>query len=358
MEFLDFYKNKKVLVTGHTGFKGGWLSLWLEKLGAEVIGYSLDPMYENGIYLTTGIKDKIRDYRADIRDLDKLIEVFEKEKPEIVFHLAAQPLVLESYNNPVETFEINVQGTVNVLEAIRKTDSVKSAVMITTDKCYENKEWLWGYRENDTLGGHDPYSASKGAAEIVINSYRNSFFKNSSNIGIASARAGNVIGGGDWSKFRLIPDLIQSIKKNETVEIRSPQSTRPWQHVLEPLSGYLLLAFKLWDNPEEFSGAWNFGPFSHDFYTVGIVLKKIISYAQCGEWKDVSDKSKLHEANLLMLDISKAMNKLNWNPKLNIDENIKYTIDWYMNYENIDLYELSRNQITNYENKWKSKNEN
>lgn len=358
MEFLDFYKNKKVLVTGHTGFKGGWLTIWLQKLGAKVVGYSLDPIYDEGIYLSSGIQDYIVDYRDDIRDLKKLNDIFDNEKPEIVFHLAAQPLVLDSYLNPAETFEINVQGTVNVLEAIRKSETVKSAVIITTDKCYENKEWVWGYRENDPLGGHDPYSASKGAAEIVISSYNNSFFKHNSTVGIASARAGNVIGGGDWSKNRLIPDIIKSIKNNKPIEIRSPLSTRPWQHVLEPLSGYLLLGYKLWHNPEVFSGPWNFGPYSQEFYTVGLVVDKIINFTKSSNWIDISDKSKLHEANLLMLDISKAIQKLNWKPILNLEESIELTLNWYLNPTNLNIMQMTLDQLTEYENKWKLKNVN
>ncbi len=356
MNFLKFYKNKRVLVTGHTGFKGGWLAIWLNMIGAKVIGYSLGPLYENGIFQSSGITSLISDYRADIRDLNKLIDVFEEEQPEIVFHLAAQPLVLESYNNPVETFEINIQGTVNVLEAIRKTKSVKSAVIITTDKCYENKEWIWGYRENDPMGGHDPYSASKGAAELIISSYRNSFFHNNISTGIASARAGNVIGGGDWSKYRLIPDIIKSITNNMDVELRNPNAVRPWQHVLEPLGAYLLLAAKLYQEPSNYSGAWNFGPLTHEIYSVKQVVEKIIENAGKGNWKDFSEHEKLHEANQLILDISKAIQKLKWQPVLSFDECIKLTVEWYMNPEKLNILSLSQKQINFYQEIWKSKN--
>lgn len=358
MEFLNVFRNKKVLITGHTGFKGGWLSIWLTKIGANVIGYALDPINENGIYTASGISNSIADYRGDIRDLNNLIEIFKKEQPEFVFHLAAQALVIESYKNPVETFEVNIQGTVNVLEAIRQTPSVKAAVMVTTDKCYENKEWHWGYRETDPMGGHDPYSASKGAAEIVISSYRRSFFTSGQTTGVASARAGNVIGGGDWAENRLIPDIIKAIQSNTQVEIRNPFSTRPWQYVLEPLSGYLKLAAMLYQSPEMFAEAWNFGPYTNEVYSVRQLAEAIIHYAKQGTWIDLSDGKKLHEANILRLDISKAIQKLKWKPVLTFDECVKMTVDWYFRAPDNNVQEFSFKQINKFEDKWRSLNEN
>ncbi|MDA7658418.1 CDP-glucose 4,6-dehydratase, partial [bacterium] len=243
--FKNIYKNKKVLVTGHTGFKGAWLTIWLKELGADIVGYSLDPVYKNGIYNLSNISDLINDKREDLRDFQRLLEVFNKEKPEIVFHLGAQALVIDGYRSPLETLQTNTMGTANVLEAIRLTDSVKTVVIVTTDKVYENKEWIWPYREEETIGGYDPYSASKGACELIISSYRNSFFNtneyNNHGKAIASVRAGNVIGGGDWCENRIIPDCIKSIEKNEVIKVRNPNAVRPWQHVLEPIGGYLYL---------------------------------------------------------------------------------------------------------------------
>ena len=352
------YKNKTILITGHTGFKGTWLTIWLEMLGARVIGYALDPLHPEGVFQSSGIKESITDYRGDIRDLKKLLKVFRKEQPEIIFHLAAQALVLEGYNNPVETFEVNIQGTVNVLEAIRQTPSVKAAVMITTDKCYENMEWIWGYRENDKMGGHDPYSASKGAAELVISSYRRSFFQNNGNVGIASARAGNVIGGGDWAENRLVPDIIKAIISGKEVEVRNPNATRPWQHVLEPLTGYMQLGLALLNNPSRFAEGWNFGPYPHTVYPVKRVVERIIKYAGIGVMKDISNQGKPHEANLLLLDISKAIQKLDWKPVLSFDECINLTVDWYLNAKKAGALEFTRNQIITYRNLWISRSEN
>ena len=350
--FKNIYKNKKVLITGHTGFKGSWLALWLNELGADVVGYALDPKTDKDNFVVTGLANKIKkDIRADIRDKEKLFKVFKEEKPEIVFHLAAQPLVMESYEHPLETFDTNIMGTVNVLDAIRKTNSVLTGIMITSDKCYENREMIWGYRENDPMGGHDPYSASKGAAELVINSYRKSFLKKDEK-SIASARAGNVIGGGDWSDYRLIPDFIRAIEAEQPIEIRNPQATRPWQHVLEPLSGYLLLGAKMMGKPDIYDEAWNFGPYSNEIYPVKDVVEKMIRKLGKGTWKDVSKSNKHHEANLLTLDITKALTQLGWKQVLNFDENIDMTIDWYKNYStNEDMYEFCKNQIEKYLNK-------
>ncbi|MFW5781528.1 MAG: CDP-glucose 4,6-dehydratase [Bacteroidota bacterium] len=349
--FKSSYRDKKVLLTGHTGFKGSWLAIWLNELGADVVGYALDPKNEKDNFLVTGLSDKIKDIRANIRDKEKLMQVFREEKPEIVFHLAAQPLVLESYANPLDTFDTNIMGTANVLEAIRQTDSVHTGIMITSDKCYENKEQIWGYRERDPMGGHDPYSASKGAAELVIQSYRKSFGEKEKKA-IASARAGNVIGGGDWSDYRLIPDIIKAIQSGRTIELRNPSATRPWQHVLEPLAGYLMLGAKMMGEPEKYAEAWNFGPYPNDIYPVKEVVDKMIKKLNKGQWKDISNPNQLHEANLLTLDITKALTKLNWKPVLSFDETIDLTIDWYKNYStHPDMYEFCKNQIKEYQHK-------
>lgn len=350
--FDGFYKGKKVLVTGHTGFKGSWLSIWLDAMGAEVIGFSLDTYSERDNFVLSEISSKIIDIRGDIRDKDTLTEVFSKYRPEIVFHLAAQPLVRLSYDIPVETYEVNVMGTINVLEAIRVTDSVKVGVMITTDKCYENKEQIWGYRENEPMGGYDPYSSSKGAAEIAISSWRNSFFNPKSyNVhgkSIASARAGNVIGGGDWALDRIIPDCIRALEAQEPICIRNKKAIRPWQHVLEPLSGYLLLAKKMWDAPQEFCEGWNFGPRTESIATVWEVASQVIDNYGKGELKDSSDPNAVHEANLLMLDISKAKFKLGWEPRMNLNQCIGLTVDWYKRYKDEDVYSLCLEQIESY----------
>ncbi|MCX7747425.1 MAG: CDP-glucose 4,6-dehydratase [Clostridia bacterium] len=349
--FNHFYKDKTVLVTGHTGFKGSWLSLWLKEMGARVIGFSLDPYTDRDNFVLCGLTDKMVDIRGDIRDFDTLLQVFEDYKPEVVFHLAAQPLVRLSYDEPRETYDINVGGTVNVLECIRKTESVKTAVMITTDKCYENKEWIWGYRENDALGGYDPYSSSKAAAELTISGYRNSFFhpKDYDKHGklIASVRAGNVIGGGDWSKDRIIPDCIRALETGQPIQVRNPAATRPWQHVLEPLSGYLLLASRMASEGAKFAGAWNFGPDFDSILPVGKIVEKVISYWGSGQWLDLSEqnKSAVHEATLLALDCSKAKTLLHWKPALNMDETVEFTVDWYKNYKSSDVYTLCLNQI-------------
>lgn len=351
--FNNFFYGKRVLVTGHTGFKGSWLSIWLHELGAEVIGVSLDPFSERDNYVLSGIGNKIKaDIRADIRDGKLMKEIFTEYQPEIVFHLAAQPLVRLSYDIPVETYEINVMGTINVMEAIRVTPSVKVGVMITTDKCYENKEQIWGYRENEPMGGYDPYSSSKGAAEIAISSWRRSFFNPKDYIkhgkSIASVRAGNVIGGGDWALDRIIPDCIKALEANKPINIRSPKAIRPWQHVLEPLSGYMLLAMRMWEKPTFYCEGWNFGPNSESISTVWEVASKVISEYGSGELKDLSDPNALHEANLLMLDISKAKFKLGWEPRMNIDKCIALTVDWYKKYKIYNVYSLCINEINVY----------
>lgn len=349
----EFFKGKKVLVTGHTGFKGSWLSIWLHEMGAHVIGYALDPVSDRDNFVLSGISSKIIDIRGDIRDADKLKTVFAQYEPEIVFHLAAQPLVRLSYEIPVDTYQVNVMGTINILEAIRATNSVKVGVMITTDKCYENKEHIWGYRENEPLGGYDPYSSSKAACEIAIASWRNSYFNPKDYAlhgkSIVSVRAGNVVGGGDWALDRIIPDCIRALEADKAIEIRSPQAIRPWQHVLEPLSGYLLLAQKAYEEEGNYCEAWNFGPKADSIATVWEVAQLVITAYGRGDLIDVSDRKQVHEANLLMLDISKAKFKLGWQPHLSIKDTIDLTVDWYKRYMQIPVYELCLEHIHHFE---------
>ena len=351
-KLLQTYKRKKVLVTGHTGFKGSWLTIWLNKLGATVVGISLDPNTSRDNFVLSDIKGEIKDYREDIRNLEKIKEIVNKEQPEILFHLAAQPLVLESYNNPVDTYETNIMGTVNMLEAFRQADSLTTGIFITTDKCYDNKEWVHGYREIDSMGGYDPYSSSKGAAELVISSYRNSFFK-SNKKNIASVRAGNVIGGGDWSQDRIVVDIVKAIEGNKTIEIRSPHSIRPWQHVLEPLGGYLLLGAKMLAEPGRYTEAWNFGPEQQNICDVKTLTNEIIACWGNGEWLDVSDKSLKHEAKLLSLDIAKACYHLNWKPVLDLKKTVEFTVEWYKNYKSANVNQICLNQIEKYTQLWK-----
>jgi len=356
-ELTNYYKNKRVLVTGHTGFKGSWLTIWLYMLGAKVTGYALDPKTQKDNFVLSGIGSKILDIKGDIRDRKKLIKIFGETNPEIVFHLAAQPLVLEGYKDPAYTYETNILGTVNVLEAIRKTDSVKAGIIVTSDKVYENKEWIWPYRENDKLGGHDPYSASKGATEIVVASYIKAFFNpknyNKHKKIVASVRAGNVIGGGDWSENRIIPDIIRALEKDEVISVRNPLATRPWQYVLEPLGGYLLLGMKMLDQPEKYSGAWNFGPEPGNMSSVKELVELCIDSYGEGKWKDVSDPAALHEARLLSLDISKAKYNLGWHPVLGIRDTVKRTMEWYKQYTSRNVYDFCANQITQYLKFWR-----
>lgn len=350
--FNNIYKDKTVLITGHTGFKGSWLCIWLHELGARVIGYSLDPYTDKENFVLSKIGDKIVDIRGDIRDKKKLEEVLSKYEPEFVFHLAAQPLVRLSYENPVETYEINVMGTINVLESIRKTNATKVGIMITTDKCYDNREQIWGYRESDPMGGYDPYSSSKGAVEIAINSWRSSFFNPKEykmhGKSIASVRAGNVIGGGDWAKDRIIPDCINSIEANTPIEIRSPESLRPWEHVLEPLRGYLMLGEKMFKYPAEFAEAWNFGPELSSIIPVWNVAQLVIDNYGKGNLRDVSNSNDVHEAKILTLDITKARFRLGWNPILSIEKTIELTVNWYKDYKSKDVYNLCKDQIIDF----------
>lgn len=359
--FNSFYKGKRVLVTGHTGFKGSWLSIWLHRLGAEVIGIAKDPYTPRDNYVLSGIGGKIKaDIRSDIRDGEGLKEIFSIYQPEIVFHLAAQPLVRLSYEFPVETYETNVMGTIHVMEAIRSTPSVRVGVMITTDKCYENKEQIWGYREDEPMGGYDPYSSSKGAAEIAISSWRRSFLNPKDYVlhkkSIASVRAGNVIGGGDWALDRIIPDCIRALEVEDPINIRNPQAIRPWQHVLEPLSGYMLLAMKMWEDPVSYCEGWNFGPHSESITSVWEVATKVIRNYGCGMLRDLSDPKALHEAKLLMLDINKSKFCLGWEPRMDIEKCVALTVDWYKRYQTEDVYNMCVEQIEKFLSNDKDRN--
>ena len=345
-----FWNGKKVLVTGHTGFKGSWLTLWLQHMGAEVVGYALDPPIKRNMFDVSHIAQGITDLRSDVRELKLLRHCLDQHAPDIVFHLAAQALVRESYISPVETYATNVMGTVNVLEAIRHCPSVKSAIMVTTDKCYENKEWPWGYRECDPMGGHDPYSSSKGCAELAVAAYRRSFFEMSEKtIGVASVRAGNVIGGGDWAKDRLVPDIIGGLIEHNEILIRNPSAVRPWQHVLEPLRGYMMLAKRLYENPKEWSQAWNFGPRQEDAQPVSAVADLILELWGSGHWINGAQHGAFHEANFLQLDCSKARHLLGWSPQFDLRAALQFTIEWYRAAAGgEDMRAFSLQQIDNY----------
>lgn len=342
-----FWKNKRVLITGHTGFKGSWLSLWLQALGADVIGFALAPPTSPNLFTLADVSAEMLSIIGDIRDYHQVYQAIKDHRPEIVFHMAAQPLVRYAYQNPIETYATNVMGTVHLLEAVRHTESVKVVVNVTTDKCYENKEWHWGYRENDRLGGHDPYSNSKACAELVAAAFRNSYFQEKTcGVNLASARAGNVIGGGDWALDRLVPDLIQACLNNNPLFIRNPHSIRPWQYVLEPLSGYLLLAQKMYGSPMQFTEGWNFGPEETDVRPVSWVADYILNIWN-SELKWTHDSSKQpHEATYLKLDCSKAKSKLGWQPKWGLQTGLEETVSWYKAYQmKQNLREITLNQI-------------
>ncbi len=350
---LHFWKNKKIFITGHTGFKGSWLSLWLNLLGAEVTGYALRPPTEPNLFTLSGLEKDINSITGDIRQSDLLSSVMVSANPDIVIHMAAQPLVRDSYVRPVETYETNVLGTVNVLEAVRKCNKVKAAVVVTTDKCYDNKEWFWGYREDEALGGYDPYSSSKACAELVTAAYRNSFFNlddySEHGVAVASVRAGNVIGGGDWAKDRLIPDFFKAVVDNRPITIRNPQAIRPWQHVLEPLGGYMVLTQKLYEVGPDFAEAWNFGPDDSDAKTVEWIMSHL-----CNSWGNntryiVDADRHPHEAHYLKLDCSKAKAKLAWHPRWALELTLDKIIEWYKAYfKGDDMRRICEQQISTY----------
>ena len=330
----SFWKGKKIYLTGHTGFKGSWLSLWLQSMGAVVKGYSLEPNTTPNLFTEASVDDAMDSEIGDIRNLEQLTESMVSFNPDILIHMAAQPLVRLSYQEPVDTYTTNVIGTVNVLEAARKCSDLKAIVSVTTDKCYENKEWEWGYRENEPMGGHDPYSSSKGCAELVTSAYRRSFFSSEETASLASARAGNVIGGGDWAEDRLIPDILRAFEKSEPVLIRNPLSTRPWQHVLEPLSGYLVLAQELFLNGDNFAEGWNFGPKDEDCKPVSWILDQMVTYWGNNASWSLDKNNNPHEAGFLKLDCSKASNRLKWNPKWHLQLTLKSIVDWHQLYIN------------------------
>ena len=342
---------KRVLITGDTGFKGAWLSLWLRELGADVVGYALPPEKDQDHFNLLKLDRLIHHVTGDIRDLGSMGTLFREFKPDVVFHLAAQSLVRFSYAEPKQTFDTNVGGSLNVLECVRATPSIKALVYVTSDKCYKNREWLWGYRENDELGGHDPYSASKAAAELLFSSYMDSFFSRREGFGAASVRAGNVIGGGDWATDRIFPDCIRSLLKKEPVYLRNPHATRPWQHVLDPLYGYLLTAVRLLQDPKQYSGAWNFGPGGTSIRTVKQLADKIVLCWGEGEVQVNSDvqQQATHEAHLLNLCCDKAHSLLSWHPRWEFDAAVSETVRWYREMAaGHPVLELSRRQISEY----------
>lgn len=346
----EFWNNRKVLLTGHTGFKGSWLSLWLQQLGCRLCGYSLEPPSSPNMFEQCGVADGMDSIHGDIRNLENLQNVIDHQQPEIVIHLAAQALVRQSYDNPAETWTSNVIGTANVLEASRHCESVRVVVIITTDKCYANRNWHWPYRETDTLGGYDPYSASKACAELVSSSYRDSFFKPTGKA-LATTRAGNVIGGGDWGKDRLIPNVMAAVLNGRQPEIRAPHAVRPWQFVLEPLAGYLMLAERLWNDAEEFSDAWNFGPNQDLTLSVGEIVAIIREqFDQEPAWQPQPGNHP-HETGLLRLDSSKAIGKLGWQPRLSIQQTITMLCDWYRTWheEPTEIQALTLKQIQEYQ---------
>lgn len=349
--FLKNYRGKRVLVTGHTGFKGSWLSLWLLELGAKVAGFSKYLPSKPCAFEAMGLGQRLQDFKGDVRNYDEVKNIFNEFKPQIVFHLAAQPIVRESYNEPKLTFDTNLGGTINVLECVKDSSILESAVFITSDKCYDNVNWEWGYREIDRLGGEDPYSASKACAEIAFHAYYHSFFKNGRKTRIATARAGNVIGGGDWAADRIVPDCVRAWNKKETPVIRKPEATRPWQHVLEPISGYLWLGALLNRDKNGINGeAFNFGPDPDVVKSVGELVEAMINYSGQGSWTHEPAGDDKKEATLLKLNCDKSLNRLNWRPLLSFSETVEMTSNWYQHYyaKHPDLYEFSLSQIQYY----------
>lgn len=352
---MSFWHGRRVLITGHTGFKGGWLSLYLSALGAEICGYALAPEAPENLYSVARVDRVLQSHFGDICDLGQLRSTIADCKPEVVFHLAAQPLVRESYRNPLETYRVNVMGSLALLEATRSCNSVRSVVMITTDKCYENKEWVWGYKETDQLGGYDPYSSSKACAELAVASWRQSYFPperyTEHGVGIATVRAGNVIGGGDWSADRLVPDIVRSLLKSEKLVLRNPNATRPWQHVLEPLRGYLMLAEKLITQGSVYAEAFNFGPEYKDIRTVGWVAQSLAQVWGAPANIDLNQGSQPHEAGVLKLDWSKASAMLAWTPRLTLHRALQNTAQWYRNWASgTDMHDYTLAEINSYQN--------
>jgi CDP-glucose 4,6-dehydratase len=324
----DFWGGKRVFLTGHTGFKGSWLALWLQQLGAHVTGYALAPTTQPNLFGLAGVSDGMDSCLGDVRDGAALTRAMQSAQPEIVIHMAAQALVRYGYQNPVETYAINVMGTANLLEAVRECSSIRVVLSVTSDKCYDNKEWVWGYREHEALGGYDPYSSSKAAAELVTGAYRTSYLE-AQGVAVASARAGNVIGGGDWAADRLVPDVLSAFAQGRAAHIRNPNAVRPWQHVLEPLSGYLSLCEHLYRNPSDFAGAWNFGPREEDAQPVRWVVERLAAtWGSDATW-DFDTSQQPHEAHYLKLDISKARTELNWRPRWALGQALEKTVAWY-----------------------------
>lgn len=346
---FESFSGKRVFVTGHTGFKGTWLTFLLKELGADVMGFALPPEPGPSHFVLLGLETRIGHVVGDIRDASALYNALQAFQPEYVFHLAAQALVKKSYTDPVVTFGSNVMGSVHLLDAVRQCNSVRSLVYITSDKCYENAEWVWGYRENDRLGGHDPYSASKAAAEIVFSAYARSYFASRPSLGAATTRAGNVIGGGDWAADRIIPDCIRAIEKNNPIQLRNPQATRPWQHVLEPISGYVRLAARLHDQPAEYAGSWNFGPSISEARTVQDVAGSIIRHLGRGSIARDDSRQHHHEAQLLQLNCDKAHQLLGWHPRWHVDKTLAATALWYKTIlEGGDAEAITRAQLQEY----------
>jgi CDP-glucose 4,6-dehydratase len=343
----SFWQGKRVYLTGHTGFKGSWLSLWLAGMGAAVKGYALLPPTEPSLFDVASVADKIDSEIGDIRNLDQLSKSMTAFDPDIIIHMAAQPLVRLSYSEPLETYDTNVMGTAKVLEAARACSRLKAIVIVTTDKCYENREWVWGYREDEPMGGHDPYSSSKGCAELVTSAYRRSFMKEKG-VGLASARAGNVIGGGDWASDRLIPDILRAFEQSKPVVVRNPAATRPWQHVLEPLAGYLALAENLYNQPNLYSEGWNFGPSENDAKPVDWILNHMVKKWPNASWQ-LDKKANHHEAGYLKLDISKAKARLNWQPTWQLEQTLTKIIDWHQMWlNNEDMQKVCMKEINDY----------
>jgi CDP-glucose 4,6-dehydratase len=362
MDDLDFYQGRRVFITGHTGFKGSWLTLWLRKHGSIVSGFSLDVPTSPSLFETLGLAADVRHYTGDIRDAELLAKVLDEEQPEVIFHLAAQPLVRRGYRLPKETFDVNVGGTINLLEGARHTKSIRSIICVTSDKCYDPRGWNWGFRESDPLGGTDPYSASKAAAELAVAAYRESFFSPNSllgcGVGLVSVRAGNVIGGGDWAEDRIVPDCLRALASEEPIRVRRPEAVRPWQHVLEPLAGYLILAVRLAEKPEKYGGAWNFGPAADQIRSVADLVEELLRLWPRGSWRGAAKSlaAEPRETDCLRLCSDKAMANLPWRPQWSFHTAVRRTMEWYLAFyrgENPqELRNLCRRQIAEYESKW------